>query len=60
VILKTFYSPLRILAPSLSLYYFILIHDLRNLKKKKKKKKNGSGQGFSSGFCDAVKVAINR
>jgi hypothetical protein len=40
VILKTFYSPLRkvvlgILAPSLSLYYFILIHDLRNLKKNK-------------------------
>jgi hypothetical protein len=46
---------LGILAPSLSLYYFILINDLRNLEKKNP----GSGKGFSSGFWDAVKVAIN-
>jgi hypothetical protein len=39
---------------SLSLYYFILINDLRNLEKKIP----GFGKGFSSGFCDAVKVAI--
>ncbi len=39
--------------PPLSLYYFILINDLRN-----SKKIPGSGKGFSSGFWDAVKVAI--